>query len=245
MPPSGVTPSTARAHVFVTDVAAPRLADDDERHLRRVLRLGPGDTVTASDGRGRWRACRMTGDAELEVEAEVVADPEARPVITVAFALVKAQRPELAVQKLTEVGADRIVPFVAERSVVQWSADKVDRQAERFAVIAREAAMQSRRTWLPTVERLSDFDSVAALPGAALADRDGVPPTLSLPTVLIGPEGGWSDTERTSGLPSVRLGAHTLRTETAAITAGAVLGALRSRLVAAVAPAQVDRPHGP
>lgn len=245
MPPSGVTPSTARAHVFVTDVAAPRLADDDERHLRRVLRLGPGDTVTASDGRGRWCACRMTGDAELEAVAEVVADPEARPVITVAFALVKAQRPELAVQKLTEVGADRIVPFVAERSVVQWSADKVDRQAERFAVIAREAAMQSRRTWLPTVERLSDFDSVAALPGAALADRDGVPPTLSLPTVLIGPEGGWSDTERTSGLPSVRLGAHTLRTETAAITAGAVLGALRSRLVAAVAPAQVDRPHGP
>jgi 16S rRNA (uracil1498-N3)-methyltransferase len=245
MPTPGVTPSTARAHVFVTDVAVPRLDADDERHMRRVLRLAPGDVVTASDGQGRWRACRMGRDAELEVIADVVTDPEPRPAITVAFALVKAQRPELAVQKLTEVGADRIVPFVAERSVVQWSSEKVGRQAERFAVIVREAAMQSRRTWLPTVGRLSDFGSVAALPGAALADRDGAPPTLSLPTVLIGPEGGWSDTERTSGLPSVRLGAHTLRTETAAITAGAVLGALRSRLVAPVPPAQVERPHGP
>jgi 16S rRNA (uracil1498-N3)-methyltransferase len=167
------------------------------------------------------------------------------PPITVAFALVKGQRPELAVQKLTEVGVDRIVPFVAERSVVQWSPEKVDRQAERFAVIAREAAMQSRRTFLPAVERLGDFVTLASLPNAALADRQGDPPTLSLPTVLVGPEGGWSSTERTSDLPTVRLGAHTLRSETAAITAGAVLVALRSRLVGEVAPTQLERPHGP
>jgi 16S rRNA (uracil1498-N3)-methyltransferase len=150
------------------------------------------------------------------------------------------------VQKLTEVGADRIVPFVAERSVVRWSPDKVHRQAERFAVIAREAAMQSRRTHLPEVARLTDFDTVVTLPGAALADPRGAgPPSLALPTVLVGPEGGWSDRERTSGLPSVRLGVHTLRTETAAITAGALLGALRGRLVGEGLPAQLDGPHGP
>lgn len=239
------SPSSARAHVFVDDLAAPRLVEQDERHLHKVLRLRPGDAVTASDGRGRWRPCRLGAGPELAAEGDVVADPQPEPPITVAFALVKGQRPELVVQKLTELGVDRIVPFEAERSVVRWDPDKVDRQTERFVVIAREAAMQCRRTRLPEVWRVADFGAVATLPGAALADRDGVPPSLSLPTVLIGPEGGWSGTERTAGLPSVRFGAHTLRSETAAFTAGAVLGALRSRLVREVLPAQVERPHGP
>lgn len=245
MPAEGITPSSARAHVFVTDLAVPRLTDDDQRHLRTVLRLPPEATVTAFDGRGGWRACRLGRGADLEPLGDVVTDVAPEPPVTVAFALVKAQRPELVVQKLTELGADRIVPFVAERSVVHWSPEKVDRQAERFAVIAREAAMQCRRTHLPEVTRLTDFATVAALPGAALADPAGAPPSLSLPTVLVGPEGGWSDTERTSGLPSVRLGPHTLRTETAAITAGALLGALRSKLLGEAAAAQLDGPHGP
>jgi 16S rRNA (uracil1498-N3)-methyltransferase len=240
-----MTSSPVRAHVFVEDLAAPQMNEQDERHLRRVLRLRAGDGVTASDGRGRWRSCRLGAGPELEVAGEVISDPRPEPPITVAFALVKGDRPELVVQKLTELGVDRVIPFVAERSVVRWSPDKIDRQAERFAVIAREAAMQCRRTRLPEVWRVADFDAVAALPGAALADRDGEPPSLSLPTVLIGPEGGWSSTERTAGLPSVRFGAHTLRSETAAFTAGAVLGALRSRLVGEAAPAQVERPHGP
>jgi 16S rRNA (uracil1498-N3)-methyltransferase len=234
-----------RAHVFVDDLTAPRLAEPDERHLRRVLRVRPGDAVSVSDGRGGRRACRLGAGAELEACGDVVSEPRPRPPITVAFALVKGQRPELVVQKLTELGVDRIVPFVAERSVVRWDPGKVDRQAERFAVIAREAAMQCRRVHLPEVARVADFDTVAALPGAALADPEGAPPSLSLPTVLIGPEGGWGGTERTAGLPSVRFGAHTLRSETAALTAGAVLGALRSRLVGEVAPAQLERPHGP
>jgi 16S rRNA (uracil1498-N3)-methyltransferase len=245
VPAEGVTPSSARAHVFVADLAAPLLTDDDQRHLRTVLRLPPGASVTASDGRGRWRAGRLGRGAELEDAGDLTTDEAPRPPITVAFALVKGQRPELVVQKLTELGADRIVPFVAERSVVRWDPEKVDRQAERFAVIAREAAMQCRRTHVPVVDRLTDFTTVAGLPGAALADRSGAPPSLSLPTVLVGPEGGWSDTERTSDLPSVRLGAHTLRTETAAITAGALLGALRSKLLGEGAPAQLDGPHGP
>jgi 16S rRNA (uracil1498-N3)-methyltransferase len=243
--PDGVAPASARAHVFVPDLAVPRLSDGDRQHLQRVLRLPPGAAVTVSDGRGGWRACRLGEGPALEIAGEVMTDSPARPAITVAFALVKGQRPELVVQKLTELGVDRIVPFVAERSVVHWTPDKVGRQAERFDVIAREAAMQSRRTFVPEVAGLSDFATVSAHPGAALADPQGGPPVLSLPTVLVGPEGGWSGTERTSGLPTVRLGAHTLRSETAAITAGAVLVALRSRLVDEVVPAQLERPHGP
>ena len=240
-----VTPPTASAHVFVDDLEAPRLADDDHRHLTRVLRLRPAVDVTAGDGEGRWRACRLGTSVELEIAGDVVTDERPEPPITIAFAVVKGDRPELVVQKQTEVGVDRIVPFVAERSVVRWDAAKIERQSVRFADIARQAAMQCRRTRLPRVAALSDFRAVAALPGAALAERTGVPPSLSVPTVLIGPEGGWGSVEKASGLPSVRIGAHTLRSETAAITAGALLVAIRSRVVGECVPSQLEGPHAP
>jgi 16S rRNA (uracil1498-N3)-methyltransferase len=240
-----VTPATATAHVFVDDVDAPHLAEDDHRHLSRVLRLRPGDDVTVADGAGRWRACRMTDGTALEVAGDVVADVRPAPPITIAFAIVKGDRPELVVQKLTEVGVDRILPFTAERSVVRWDEAKIAKQSVRFAHIAREAAMQCRRTFLPSVAALSDFRAVAELPGAGLAERTGVPPSLSVPTLLIGPEGGWGSAEKAVLLPSVRIGAHTLRSETAAITAGALLVAMRSRLVGEAVPSQLEGPHAP
>jgi 16S rRNA (uracil1498-N3)-methyltransferase len=240
-----LTPSTASAHVFVDDLGAPRLADDDHRHLSRVLRLGAGASVTAGDGAGRWRPCRLGAGPALESSGEIVVNVRPEPAITIAFAIVKGDRPELVVQKLTEVGVDRIVPFAAERSVVRWDAAKIERQSVRFAAIARQAAMQCRRTFVPHVAALSDFRAVAELPGAALAERTGAPPSLSVPTLLIGPEGGWGSAEKASRLPSVRIGAHTLRSETAAITAGALLVAIRSRLVGECVPSQVEGPHAP
>jgi 16S rRNA (uracil1498-N3)-methyltransferase len=72
---------------------------------------------------------------------------------------------------------------------------------------------------------------VAAHDGAALTDADGEAPTLGHPVVLVGPEGGWTSAERSSGLPIVRLGAHVLRAETAAIAAGVLLTALREGIV--------------
>ena len=90
--------------------------------------------------------------------------------------------------------------------------------------------MQSRRAFLPEVDDVRSFAEVAALPGAALADAGGDPPSLARPTVLVGPEGGWSDEERAAGLPAVALGPHVLRAETAAIVAGALVVALRSSL---------------
>ena len=240
-----VTPTNAEAHVFVDDLDVPRLGGDDHRHLTRVLRLRPGARLTAGDGGGRWRACRLGAGPDLDIAGDVVADARPEPPITIAFAVVKGDRPELVVQKLTELGVDRIVPFVAERSVVRWDDAKVARQSVRFADIARQAAMQCRRTWLPSVDALSDFRAVAELPGAGLAERTGVPPSLSVPTLLIGPEGGWGSAENASRLPSVRISAHTLRSETAAITAGALLVAIRSRLVGEGVPSQVDGPHAP
>jgi 16S rRNA (uracil1498-N3)-methyltransferase len=231
--------------VFIDDLDAPVMSDDDHRHLSRVLRLTPGEAVTACDGAGRWRACRLSSDAALVVVSDVVVDEQETPAITIAFALVKGERPELVVQKLTEVGVDRIVPFVAERSVVRWDENRASRHAERFATIARQASMQCRRTFLPSVGDLTNFTAVAAIPGAAMADRTGALPSLSVPTLLIGPAGGWGAADKAQPLPSVRIGAHTLRSETAAITAGALLVALRSRLAGEAVPPQLEGPHAP
>jgi 16S rRNA (uracil1498-N3)-methyltransferase len=225
------SPVTARAHAFVDDLAEPRLSDADHHHLARVLRLPPGAEITVGDGAGRWRAACLSGSTTLVPVGEVVADPRPDPPITVAFALVKGERPELTVQKLTELGADRIVPFVAERSVVRWDAAKAMRQAERLRAIAREAAMQCRRTWLPDIGSVVDFAEAAALPGAALADLDGEPPSLARPVVLVGPEGGWSPAERAAKLPRVRLAGYVLRAETASITICGLLSALRDEIV--------------
>jgi 16S rRNA (uracil1498-N3)-methyltransferase len=168
-------------------------------------------------------------------------EPSPQPQITIAFALVKGQRPDLVVQKLTELGVDRIVPFVAERSVVRWDAPKVERNVQRFARIAREAGMQSRRSRLPAIglpddsahtarvdRGLPGLAEVVGLPGAAIADVAGdlVGPPVS--TVVVGPEGGWSEAERALRAPRIRLGPHVMRAETAAITAGALLAASRS-----------------
>jgi 16S rRNA (uracil1498-N3)-methyltransferase len=215
--------------VVVADVSVPVLTDADRHHLERVRRLRVGDDLTVTDGRGRWRWCRFGPD--LVPDGDTVLDPEPAPRITVAFALVKGERPELMVQKLTELGVDVIVPFVAERSIVRWDPPKADRNTERLRRVAVEAAMQSRRTWLPEVAEVTTFAEVAALPGAVRADRDGTSPGLDHPTLLIGPEGGWSDGERSAMPASVELGSGVLRAETAAITGAAVLCALRSGLI--------------
>ncbi len=213
-------------HVLVESVDAPSLGPDDRHHLERVLRVRVGDPLTVGDGAGNWRPCRL--GAEPEPVDRVFRVAEAAPRIGVAFALIKGGRPELVVQKLTELGVDRIVPFTAERSVVRWDDDKARRHHERLVRVAREAVMQCRRAWLPTVEAPTTFARVAADPEACLADRTGGVVDLARPLVMVGPEGGWSDAEAGAGLPRVRLAEPVLRAETAAIAAGVLLAAART-----------------
>lgn len=153
-------------------------------------------------------------------------DPPPAPLLTVAFALVKGQKPELVVQKLTELGIDEIVPFVAERSVVRWDAEALARNTERLRSVAREAAQQSRRTWFPTVSPVTSFAGIAARHGAVRCEMGGAPLTPEHTTVLIGPEGGWSENE--IALPVVGLGPTVLRAETAAIAAATLMCARRA-----------------
>jgi 16S rRNA (uracil1498-N3)-methyltransferase len=221
----------------VPDPAVPEVDDEDAHHLVRVLRLRPGEVVIAADGRGSSVRCRFTGSGRLlEPQEPPVHVERPAPPITVAFAPVKGDRPEWVVQKLTELGVDRIVPITTERSVVRWPGARAALAADRLRKVAKEAAAQSRRSWLPEVSdprTLADLVADAETTKVALAEPDGEPPSLGHPTVAVGPEGGWSEAERALGLPSVRLGDATLRAETAALAAGVVLSALRAGLVGA------------
>ncbi len=228
-------------HAFVADLDHPALEPDDHHHLRRVLRVRDGDRLTVSDGAGRWRACRF-GDA-LEPDGAIHAVAAAHPRLAVGFALVKGERPELVVQKLTELGIDRIVPFTASRSVVHWDAARAHKQLDRLRRVAREASMQSRRCHLPDVAPLGRFADLVVGPGVVRAEQHGAPLSTAVTMVLIGPEGGWSGEERAAVPATVGLGAHVLRAETAAFAAGTLLAALRGGLVAPIAPADPD-PQG-
>ncbi|MCY4136508.1 MAG: RsmE family RNA methyltransferase [bacterium] len=216
-------------HVFVDDLEHPELSDEDRHHFTRSLRLRPGDSFTASDGVGSWRVCRLGSGPHDEPDGEAVYVEAPRPKLTIGFALIKGGRPELVVQKLTELGVDAIVPFTAEHSVVRWNSDRATRHIERLRRVAREAAMQSRQVRIPEIGEVAEFADLAAKPGAVRADITGNPPSLDHPTVLIGPEGGWSEAERRQ-LPAIRLSTSVLRSETAAIGAAALLTALRDGL---------------
>lgn len=229
----------AAAHVFVDDLAQPVVSDDDRHHLQRVLRLRAGEVVTVSDGLGGVRTCVVGASFDLEPVSDIVRHSRPAPAVEVGFALVKGERPEWVVQKLTECGVDRIVPFIAARTVVRWDPDKAARNLERLQKVAREAAMQSRRVWLPRLEEVAPVADLLAprtdvgATRPVLADIDGEAPSLAAPFVLVGPEGGWTDAER-GAAARVRLGDGVFRAETAAIAAGVLLTGLRARLVRAV-----------
>ena len=212
---------------FVDDLGAPELSPADHHHLARARRLRDGDGLTVGDGAGRHRAVRF--GTPLRPDGDIVSVPAPEPVLTVGFALTKGDKPELVVQKLVEIGVDRILPFVAERSVVRWDPDKAARNVERWRSIAREAAAQAHRPWLAEVADVAPFAEVVAAvgngPDTALAHPDapahGAEGTAGAPTtILVGPEGGWSAAEEAAVGRWVGLGPHILRAETAAIVAG-------------------------
>jgi 16S rRNA (uracil1498-N3)-methyltransferase len=239
--------AAAAAQVFVDDMQEAAIAPEDAHHLGKVLRLHAGEEVIVSDGRGHWSRRAWGGDtgplaplagaAGLGGDGAVVSEPAATPTLTVAFAPTKGERPEWVVQKLTELGVDRVVPILTARSVVRWDGGRGATAVARLRRVAREAAAQCRRVWLPEV---SDVLHFADLPGLAapgevvLAQLSGDRPDPTHRVVAVGPEGGWSAEELGGGLPTVGFGLSVLRAETAAVTAGALMASLRTGTVAAV-----------
>jgi 16S rRNA (uracil1498-N3)-methyltransferase len=248
--------TAARAHVVLADLLLGGQTHDEAReageagvllpaadyhHLARVLRLRAGEVVTLTNGEGAWLTCEVPPAWDSPVvplmatsAVRVVARPEMR---TVAFALVKNDKPETVIQKLTELGVGRIVLLAADHSVVKWDAAKATKNLERLATVAREALMQSRGVWLPKIEgpvTLAAFVAAESAHGRQVfaADLGGTSWHGDIRCVAIGPEGGWSRAEREIFPKApVSLSRHTvLRAETAAITAGVLLTDESNRL---------------
>jgi 16S rRNA (uracil1498-N3)-methyltransferase len=231
----------AAAHVFVADLERCVLSEDDAHHLFASLRLRPGEVVSVSDGKGRWRLCRVRGGRgadELERDGPITEVARPAPSLTIGFALTKGGRPEHVVQRLTELGVDQLVPLATARSVVRWSRADAARHVERLRRVARAAAMQSRLAYLPEVSPLLDLHQVRGQwppDQVALAHPGGRPISLERRVVLVGPEGGWEPAELDTGLATVDLGPTRLRADTAAIAVGVLLTALRAGAVGSIA----------
>ena len=218
------------AHVFVDDLLQPVLNDNDESHLRKSLRLRSGESVSVSDGAGSWRMSQWSGTHELELAGEIQTEIAPTPLVSVAVSPVKGDRTDYAVEKLVEVGIDKIIVLAPmRRSVVRWDRDKTEHHLDRLRRIARGAAMQSRRVFLPEVVGAMSLADVAAMPGAVFAEPGGTTPIGECGVVVIGPEGGFDDDELTLAKGTVDLGPAILRAETAAIVAGTLMVAHRTR----------------
>ncbi len=235
-------------HVFVVDSlddAVPgsdvQLTGAEGHHAASVLRLRAGEAVEVVDGRGR----RIRGVVEdtrkdsVTIAVGTVTDEERpQPRVVVVQAVAKGDRGERAVELMTEVGVDAIVPWQAEHAVSRWRDDKAERGADKWRAVARAAAKQSRRAYLPEIHDLAStadlasvvqeadmslvLDETATLPIAAC-----MLPVAGTVVLVVGPEGGISVRERETfaswGATFVRLGPTVLRTSTAGSVAAAVV----------------------
>lgn len=208
------------AHVLVDDLPDTLVLDDEtEHHLTRVLRLGSGEVVSATDGRGglRFYEARVDRTVELTATGPGTEHDRQRGDLTLVSAIPKGDRIDWLVQKTTELGVDRIVLVHAERSVVRWKADRVAKQLMRLQRIADEALRQSRR--LHRVEVSGPVAAEEALVGSVIAEPGGRALVGSDLRIAIGPEGGWTERELAVAGEHVDLGPLILRTETAAVAA--------------------------
>ena len=218
------------AHVIVADIAFPELDGSDRHHLERVLRVGPKEVVTATNGAGAWRTTELVA-GNLIVTSDIQQMKRPEPLLAMGVALLKGDRTELVVQKLTELGIDDLWPLATSRGGAEWTRDKADRHMERLRRVARQALMQSRGMWLPQIHDLASVGDFLTETGGVLADFGGGPLRSGLTSLAIGPEGGWTDEERSLSAIPVTLGTTVLRAETASIVAAGLLVGCRGGVV--------------
>lgn len=239
------------AHLFVVDTArlaaaepgaTMRLDGPEGRHAVAVKRLEVGERVTLTDGLGRGAdgaVCALHGKDALDVGVETVRrEPEPSPRIVVVQALPKGDRGELAVETMTEVGVDAVIPWAAARCITQWKGERGAKALAKWRATAREAGKQSRRLRFPEVHELLTTRQLLPLLGrAALAvvlHEEGAEPLADarLPqhgdiVLVVGPEGSIAPEELALfaevGAKPYRLGSSVLRTSTAGVAAGALL----------------------
>ena len=226
------------------DAGTVDLTGGEGRHAARVKRLGIGEVVRVGDGRGRVASCvvaEILADGLLLSIREISDVPVPSPRLVAVQALPKGERAELAVEVMTELGVDEIVPWAASRSIVRWDGPRGAKAMEKWRRTAVEAAKQSRRARVPDVAELATTKQVCARLEAAAGLLLHESASISLATaglpregeviIVIGPEGGISDDELAAfeavGAVAVRMGEPVLRTSTAG---AAALSALSLRL---------------
>jgi 16S rRNA (uracil1498-N3)-methyltransferase len=227
----------ARRLFFVPEVHSGRaeLRGEDAKHLTRVLRVERGQVYQISDNRSLYLA-EVDAAHKQQVSFRVVEKletPAPRGDITLCVALIKFDHFEWMIEKATELGVARIVPFVADRS--EKGLDRAaHKRVERWRKIALESSQQCRRPFLPEVADPISFDDAVKTEAGCrfFADEEGGSKIAcsngERAAVLIGPEGGWTNRERelASSWTHVTLGDNILRTETAAIAASAIISIL-------------------
>ncbi|PZU38124.1 MAG: 16S rRNA (uracil(1498)-N(3))-methyltransferase [Microbacterium sp.] len=224
------------------------LTGAEAHHAAAVRRVRVGEQVTVGDGRGVW----LEGECEAVSPKEVVVRVDSRrfvepphPRVVLVQALAKGDRDELAVQSATELGVDAIVPWQAARSISRWDAAKAVKGVARWQSIAREAAKQAHRAWLPEVEdpvTTAELASRAAISLVLVLEPTADEPLTALEAIaaergdillVVGPEGGIAPEElerlQRAGARTVRLGDTVLRTSTAGPAALAVVSAALGR----------------
>ncbi len=203
---------------LLDDAGTIGLDDDTAHHLRRVLRLRDGESVSVTDGCGRWCLATVVSERtslRIEPMSAVVAEPPVARPITVAAAIPKGDRLDWMVQKVTELGVARLVLLDADRSVVRWQPDRVERHLARLQRIADDALRQSRRIMRLQIDAPTPTNAV--LDGFVVAEPGGRSLGVDDTAVAVGPEGGWSDAELALAGGRIDLGTTILRTETAAV----------------------------
>jgi 16S rRNA (uracil1498-N3)-methyltransferase len=208
------------------------------RHAAVVRRIGPGERIRLTDGRGSFAEGSVTAASKtgltVSVDQRGQVD-QASPRLVVVQALPKGERAELAVEMLTEVGVDLIVPWNAERSQFRANPERVTKTHTKWQAWAFESSKQSRRSWFCEVAPIASTPDVTKLlADAALAvvlHEEATTPlaSLDLPTegdivIVVGPEGGIAPAELEAfAATPVRLGNTVLRTSTAGVAAAAAL----------------------
>jgi len=213
-------------------------------HAADVQRLRPGEALLIGDGRGTVCSGTVLSTTKGRLEARVTSrsyEATPAPRLVVVQAIAKGDRGELAVQAMSEIGVDVIVPWAASRSVAQWRDERGERARQRWCDTAREAAKQARRAWVPEVTAAESTRTVAGrLSGGLVLHEEAVErlSTVELPSdgdlvLVVGPEGGIAPEELDAfagaGARAVRLGSSVLRTSTAGVAALSVLSARLGR----------------
>ncbi len=214
---------------------------DDVHHIGRVMRMEPGDNIICIRSDQVIAECRITDISNDEVtchiESWIREDRELPVFVTIVQSLGKGDKLEQVIQKGTELGAYRFIPFKADRSISKWDDKKAVKKLQRLQKIAKEASEQSQRAHIPVIENASTIKEIVAMSEtfnakvfayeneAKTAEFHSLASHLETINagdqvlVVIGPEGGFSEREVNTlydhGFQSFRLGRRILRMETA------------------------------